>query len=99
MPQTNSRDTEPPKMLGYYTQLGLEPGAPMRDIEASYWRFARALRGQAAMAPYTAAYEGLVNRVAPRRDVTPAAPAAEATVASPPSRKSTLVSKFGWPAA
>ena len=80
-----------------YQQLGLEPGATMREIETAYWDFARKLRGQAAMAPYSAAYEALVNSVRPPAHAaqqTPvtqdAVPAQDTLVPRPPS-------KFGWP--
>lgn len=70
----------------------------MRDIEAAYWRFARELRGQPAMAPYTAAYEALVNRVTPRPNAASPAPSETPTQPALPPEKSTPVSKFGWPA-
>jgi hypothetical protein len=79
-------------------QLGLEPGATMREIETAYWRFARELKGQAAMAPYTAAYEALVNNVKPRANDARRAPAAPPEA---PPKQITLVaspSKLGWPA-
>lgn len=83
-----------------YLQLGLEPGATMREIETAYWRFARELRGQSAMAPYSAAYEALVNRVSPPANDVREAPAAPQEAA--PAQE-TLdprhPSKFGWPAA
>ena len=93
MPQSNSHDTD-----SCYVQLGVEPGAAMRDIEAAYWRSARELRGQPALAPYTAAYEALVSRVAPRRGVVPPALSVAEATAAPPTKASTAVSKFGWPA-
>jgi hypothetical protein len=83
------------KMRDYYSRFGLEPEASIRDVEAAYWRVARELKGQAAMAPFNEAYEALVNRGKPRAlDV----PEPEATIdekadaASPRSP-----SKFGWP--
>ena len=89
---------EPRNTRDSYLQLGLEPGATMREIEAAYWQFARELRGQAAMAPYSKAYEALVTRAKPpaqdTRQDTPAPPAAaqeqDTPAACPPS-------KFGWP--
>lgn len=82
----------------HYKQLGLEPGAPMRDVEAAYWRFARELKGRSAMTPYNTAYEALVNKARPPRttpEVAKAAPpAAKATNGTPPARPP---SKFGWP--
>lgn len=82
-----------------YAQLGLELGATMREIETAYWRFARELRGQAAMAPYNEAYEALVNNARLRANGGRQAPAAAQQTATPPA---TLVarppSKFGWPA-
>lgn len=82
----------------HYKQLGLEPGATMRDVEAAYWRFARELKGQAAMAPYNAAYEALVSKArhpANDAEVTQpeSAPAAKAT----PARPVRPPSKLGWP--
>jgi hypothetical protein len=81
-----------------YQQLGVEPGASMRDIEASYWRIAGELKGQAAMAPYTKAYETLVNSVRPSANAAPEAPDAASDIAAesepPPERPP---SKFGWP--
>jgi len=81
-----------------YQQLGVEPGASMRDIEASYWRIAGELKGQAAMAPYTKAYETLVNSVRPNAGVAPSAPDAGPDVA-PENEPATErpPSKFGWP--
>ena len=100
MPQSDSLEqAEPRKMRHSYAQLGLELGATMREIETAYWRFARELKGQAAMAPYNAAYEALVNSVRPRANGGGQAPAAPQEAAKPPA---TLVarppSKFGWPA-
>lgn len=90
---------DPRSMREFYTQLGLEPGATMRDIEAAYWRFARELRGQRAMSPYTAAYEALVQGVKPRSNDARPGPAAPA---ESPQKQITVVSsapsKFGWPA-
>lgn len=83
-----------------YAQLGLEQGAPMRDIETAYWRFARELRGQGAIAPYTEAYEALVNSVKPKAidaGPTPAGPAETKRRFMPNS--SSAGSKFGWPKA
>jgi hypothetical protein len=84
-----------------YAQLGLEPGAPMRDIEAAYWRFAAQLKGQAAMKPYTDAYQALVDRSAPRRaDALPAAPEPPAAPNVPlpdAQTKPAAGSKFNWP--
>ena len=82
----------------YYKQLGLEPGAPRREVEAAYWRFARELKGQAAMAPYNEAYEALVAKAPVPADdpepsqqpVAPAADKSEAQSLRPPS-------KLGWP--
>jgi len=82
-----------------YARLGLEQGAPMRAIEAAYWRFAHELKGQRALTPYTEAYEALVNKAKPR------SAEAESVPASPtePGRKNKPSStgpgsKFGWPA-
>jgi hypothetical protein len=82
-----------------YAQLGLELGATMREIETAYWRFARDLRGQPAMAPYNEAYEALVDNVRPRANGGGQAPAAAQETAKPVA--SPIVrppSKFGWPA-
>ena len=99
MPQTTSLDhPDSRKTNDAYAQLGLEPGASIREIEAAYWWFARELRGQPSLAPYTAAYEALVSRVSPRRTDVQPAPSALATPPAVPPRKSALVSKFGWPA-
>jgi hypothetical protein len=99
MPQLDSPDHyDPRKMRDSYVQLGLEPGATMREIETAYWQFARELRG-ASMTPYTVAYEALVNSVKPRAN--DARPAPVAPPEAPP-KQITLVSsspsKFGWPA-
>ena len=100
MPQSDSLEQDDPrKMRHSYAQLGLELGATMREIETAYWRFARELKGQAAMAPYNEAYEALVNSVRPRANGGGQAPTAPQEAAKPPA---TLVarppSKFGWPA-
>ncbi len=99
MPQKDSLEhSDPRHMRDSYVRLGLEPGASMRDIEAAYWRFARELRGQPAMTPYTAAYEALVKSVAPRRNDARPAPV---TPPETSKKQITLVaspSKLGWPA-
>ena len=70
----------------------------MRDIEAAYWRFARELRGQPAMAPYTEAYQALVNSVAPRaNDTQPPPAAAQAAAEEKDTRAVRPPSKLGWP--
>lgn len=86
-------------MRDCYAQLGLEQGATMRDVETAYWRFAGELRGQPALAPYTEAYEALVNSVRPRANDARPAPAIPAET----PQKITPVplpagSKLGWPA-
>jgi hypothetical protein len=71
----------------------------MHDIEAAYWRVARELKGQAAMAPYNDAYEALVRRAPRPRDkpeLTEATPAPAATVKEVQAARPQ--SKFGWPA-
>ena len=81
----------------------------MHEVEAAYWRFARELKGQSAMAPYNQAYEALAGRVRPRQSDPPAtpivpeeAPQAEAAQAEVAPEKIAPVarppSKFGWPA-
>jgi len=88
--QTNAR---------HYKQLGLEPGAPMRDIEAAYWRFARELMGQSAMAVYNTAYETLASSARPpvdRPEIIQPTPAPMASEGEPPPVRPP--SKFGWPA-
>jgi len=86
-------------MRPFLAQLGLGLEATMREIETAYWRFARELKGQTAMAPYNEAYEALVNSVRSHADGARLAPAAPQAAATPPA---TLVarpsSKFGWPA-
>lgn len=80
-------------------QLGLQRGATMRDIETAYWGFARDMRGQAGIAPYTQAYEALVNRVKTRVSEAPQAPTT--TQETPDEVVPTSLSpgsKFGWPA-
>lgn len=82
----------------HYKQLGLEPGSPMRDVEAAYWKFARELKGQAAMAPYNTAYEALTTRGpaptnAPEAALPPTAPAKPLTTPQPERPPS----KFNWP--
>ena len=82
-----------------YLQLGLEPGATMHEIETAYWRFARELRGQAAMAPYSAAYEVLVNRnQPPSSDATRAPDPPQEVVRKPYTLVARPPSKLGWPA-
>lgn len=106
MSQTNPlAPVGPHKIRNAYLQLGLEPGASMRNVETAYWRFARELRGQPAMTPYTAAYEALASRGGSRvneaRSAAPSAPAAPTAPTAPaetPPAQSRLVSKFGWPA-
>lgn len=80
----------------HYKQLGLEPGAPMRDVEAAYWKFARTLKGQAAMAPYNTAYEALVNRNRPPTKVETKEPESAPAEAAAP-RAVRPPSKLGWP--
>jgi hypothetical protein len=100
MPEIDSQEhTDPRKMRESYVQLGLEPGASMRDIETAYWQFARELRGQSAMKPYTEAYEALASRITHRvNDVRATAPPAPAATAEIPQAQNTHASKFGWPA-
>ena len=100
MSQTNPQEpVDPRKVRDSYVQLGLEPGASMHDVETAYWRFARELRGQPAMTPYTAAYEALATRGGARvNDTRSAAPPAPAAPAETPPPQSTIASKFGWPA-
>ena len=84
----------------YYQQFGLAPGAPMRDVEAAYWKLARELKGQSAMAAYNAAYEALVSR-SPAPIATPdGAPPTEAPTAAKPvtvTQPERPPSKFNWP--
>lgn len=97
MPSSDSLQHDQNKAR-YYKQLGLDPGATMRDVEEAYWRVARELKGQAAMAPYNGAYEALVSKArrpadgAELRQPTPAPAATEKAVPAvrPPS-------KLGWP--
>ena len=101
MPQSDSPEQDDPrKMRQSYAQLGLELGSTMREIENAYWRFARELKGQAAMAPYNEAYEALVKRVRPRANDEGQAPAAPQEAAEPPATPVAPhpPSKFGWPA-
>ena len=99
MTQSNSPERDERKMRDSYVQLGLEPGATMRDIETAYWKFAAELRGQSAMAPYNEAYEALVNRVRPRTNDEPQAPAApQEAVQEQATLPERPPSKFGWPA-
>lgn len=87
-------------MRAAYLQLGLEPGASMREIETAYWGFARKLRGQSAMAPYSAAYEELVNSARPPANGARQAPAIPQEAAPAPEILDPRPpSKFGWPAA
>ena len=99
MPELNSViHSDPRKMRDPYVQLGLDAGATMREIETAYWQFARELKGQAAMTPYTAAYEALVNRVKPQANDARPAPA---TLPEIPRKHITVIaspSKLGWPA-
>ncbi len=99
MPEINSLEQpDSPKMSDSYAMLGLKPGASMRDIETAYWQFARELRGQPAMAQYTAAYEALASRITPRANDARLLPAAQPANAK---KQITLVaspSKLGWPA-
>lgn len=98
MPHSDSLEQSDQRKRDSYVKLGLEPGATMREIETAYWRFARELKGQSAMAPYNDAYEALVNRVKPRANDARPAPAARPEA---PQKRITLVaspSKFGWPA-
>ena len=70
----------------------------MRDIETAYWRIARELKGQRAMAPYNEAYETLVNSVAPRANNTE--PPQDGPQAAPQEEEPLVVrppSKLGWP--
>jgi hypothetical protein len=82
----------------HYKQLGLEPGAAIRDVEAAYWKFARELRGQAAMASYNAAYEALVSKPqrTPAPDVMQPESAVSPATQDPPPE--TRPSKFNWQA-
>jgi hypothetical protein len=98
MPRSDSL-VEQNKIRQYYARLGLEPDAPMRDVEAAYWRFARELKGQAAMAPYNEAYEALVTSVKPRANEAEPAPS-EPQPAEPEEeiQAEHPASKFGWPA-
>lgn len=85
----------------HYRQLGLEPGAPMRDVEAAYWKFARELKGQPAMAPYNVAYEALARKAHPAIDKPGTAePTTTPSAAKPTNgtRPARPPSKFGWPA-
>ncbi len=87
--QTNAR---------YYKQLGLEPGAAMRDVEAAYWRFARELKGQSAMAPYNDAYEALVSKARrPTDDAELTQPTPAPAVQEKATRAVRPPSKLGWP--
>lgn len=82
----------------YFKQLGLEPGATMRDVEAAYWRIARELKAQRAMAPYNDAYEALVSkarRPADDAELTQPTPAPAAMATAP--RAVRPPSKLGWP--
>ena len=83
----------------HYKQLGLEPGATVRDIEAAYWQIARELKAQPAMAAYNDAYEALVSkaqRPTNAAEFTQAAPAPAATANA--DRAVRPPSKLGWPA-
>jgi curved DNA-binding protein CbpA len=100
MPDPNSPEQDDSRdVRDSYLQLGLTPEATMHEIEAAYWRFARELRGQAAMAPYTRAYEALVNRTKPRPIDARGAPAAPPEAAQKPyTLAARPPSKLGWPA-
>ncbi len=83
----------------HYKQLGLEPGATVRDVESDYWRIARELKGQPAMPAYNDAYEALVSKARRPTDAaefTQATPAPAATVKA--ERAVRPPSKLGWPA-
>ncbi len=99
MPHSDSLEQDDQgKMRDSFVKLGLEPGATMPEIETAYWRFARELKGQLAMAPYNQAYEALASRAKPRANDARLAPAAQPEA---PPKQITLVaspSKLGWPA-
>jgi hypothetical protein len=100
MPQSDSlQQDDQRKLRPFLAQLGLGPGATMREIEAAYWCFARELKGQTAMAPYNEAYEALVNSVRSHANGARHAPAAPQEAATPPATLAERPpSKFDWPA-